>query len=312
VTSRTFFCAGIALVAAVLGTVTTVQAGNTGILRLDVLDPHGAPVEGARVVLTNPVIGSFKMEAATDKRGRASFLGLPPGELAYRVDKGGYQSYESNFMARAGETTSLKIKLSALGGGAPAEAKQGDAAWVTAHNEAVGLYQKDKQAEALQAAERALAAKADFVPALALKGIILEGQGKCGESMTPLKQACQPGSAPPDALAALIRCLEKTGKKEEAAAYRKMQEATGRSVTDLYNEAVAKINAGDDDAAAPLLEQALRQDQGFALAQYQYGLILFRRGDVPGAIARLETYLKLAPNGEFAADARDFLQALER
>ena len=295
-------------------------AGNTGALRLDVVDPNGAAIEGAALTITDPTTTAFRMEKRTDRRGRTDVIGLNPREYNMRVEMQGYQIYESNFAAHAGETTSKKVTLTPLAAGAVVrQSATGEAEvvekkvdpWAVTYNEAIPLYREDKDEEALAKLEASLRAKPDFAPALMLKGTILEENGKCEEAVPALKLAFTLDPNSRSALGPLIRCLDRTGRKDEAAAYRKIQSEAGRSKIDLYNDAVAAINAGDDAAAAPLLEQALQQDETFAPAQYQYGLVLFRRGEIPAAVARLETYLKLAPQGEFASDDEGLLKALK-
>jgi tetratricopeptide (TPR) repeat protein len=286
-----------------------------------VIDPGGAPVQGARLIVSDPTSASFRMEAASDRKGRATLLGLAPRAYNFRVEKEGHQAYESNFEAHAGETTKKEVVLRPLeagaevrpgAAGAPAEVVEKQTLpWAVAYNEAVPLYAADRDDEAAAKLDAALAAKADYAPALALKGIILEEHGRCGEAVPFLKEGHALDPNVRSALGPLVRCLDRLGLEDEAAVYRKLQARSGRSKTDLYNDAVVELNEGDDAAAAPLLEQALAQDEAYAPAQYQYGLILFRRGDVAGAVARLETYLRLAPSGEFASDARDLLKALK-
>jgi len=307
---------------ALLWSAGPARAASTGGIQVIVTDPNGTLLAGATLIVTDPLAPSFRQDAKTDKKGRAVVMGLPPRSYDFRVEKEGHQIYESNFAAHAGEMTRKDVKLPALGaageiqpGGAEGEEKVVEKKvdpWAVAYNEAVPLYQGDKYEEAIARLDASLLSKPDYAPALTLKGIILEEHARCDEAAPILKQAwaADPNSSK-GALGPLVRCLEKTGMKDEAASYRKILSEAGRSKADLYNEAVVKINEGDDDDAAPLLEQALQQDEKFALAQYQYGLVLFRRGDIAGAVARLETYLRLAPNGEFAADARDLLKALK-
>lgn len=295
-----------------------VLAANTGSLQVSVTDPNGAPVEGATLVVTDPTSPAFRQTATTDRKGRATIIGLVPRDYNFRVEKEGTQTYESNFTAHAGGTERKDVKILALGGGSTGAPVKGETVvkkkdpWAVSFNEAIPLYQEDKDEEALAHLDAALQAKADYAPALMLKGIILEEHSKCDEAIPLLRQAwaVDPNTSK-SALGPLVRCLERSGLKDEAEAFRKQQATFGQSKTDLYNEAVSRINAGDDTGAASLLEQALKIDERFAAAQYQYGLILFRRGEIPNAVTRLETYLKLAPSGEFAADAKDLLKALK-
>ncbi len=314
------FRSALAFIVILAGT-GLLRAGNTGSLRVDVTDPNGAPIEAASLLLTDPVNACFKMESSTDKRGRADLLGLAPRDYEFQVAKEGFRSYRSNFTAHAGERIERKIALEPLEAGAVVrkEGLHGEEALVVvkgtderaaAYNEAVRLYDADRNAEALASLESALAQDPAFAPALALKGIILEEEGRCDESTPVLERAVAVDTSLREALPPLIRCLERAGRAAEAAAYREKLSASIRSKTDLYNEAVLRINEGDDGAAAPLLEQAIALDPAFGPAQYQYGLVLFRRGETEEAVNRLERYLQLEPDGEFAADARALLDAL--
>jgi len=301
--------------------VAPARAGNTAMLVIDVADPNGAPIDGATVVVSDPDLATFRLEGKTDARGRAGLAGLTPRSYVFRIEKEGYQGYESNFVARAGDTERKKVTLRILGAapaGRPPEEEPAGAKvetktlpWAAAFNEAVPLYSADKDEEALAKLDAALQLKSDYAPALALKGTIQEEHGRCDEAIGLLQQAYTLDPGRKEALGPLIRCLDKAGRSSEADGYRKLQSQVPRSKADLYNEAVTKINAGDDAAAGPLLEQALSADAKFAPAQYQYGLILFRRGDVAGAVERLTTYLKLDPSGEFAGDAKGLLAALK-
>lgn len=297
------------------------DAGNTGNLQVDVVDPNGAAVAGARVLVTDPQNAAFSQETLSDRRGRAVLAGLTPKALNFRIEKEGYQAYESNFLAHAGDTEKKKVTIYSLdaalagagGGAAVPGATVGKEVhpWAIAFNEAVPFYREDKDEEAMSKLDAALKLKPDYAPAMTLKGTIFQEHGRCDEGIPLLKQAYALDPNSRGGLGPLILCLEGAGLKDEAETYRKIQSQVGRPKTDLYNEAVADINKGDDAAAAPLLELVLKQDETFAPAVYQYGLILFRRGDVAGAASKLEAYLKLAPGGEFAADARDLLTALK-
>lgn len=319
--SRHFFFSRGALPVLVIVAVSSLAlAGNTGNFRLEVVDEEGKPVEGAKVSVTDPANASFRMEATTNAEGRADLLGFVPRAYDFRVQKQGFQIYESNFMTSAGNRTDKKVTLNRLGAGAVVEKgaegearvveKESDPAAV-AYNEAARLYNEGRSGDAMAELEKSLTAKAGYVPALALKGILLGEEGRCEEAVPVLKQAHEADATQATALGSLVRCLDKLGKAEEAAGYKKLLESSSRPASDLYNDAVTSINAGDDAAAEPLLKRAVEQDPAFAPAQYQYGLVLFRRGDLPAAVERLETYLKLAPQGEFSADAKGLVSALK-
>ena len=47
-------------------------------------------------------------------------------------------------------------------------------------------------------------------------------------------------------------------------------------------------------------------------AHYQLGMVLLNEGKMPEATAALETYVKLAPNGQFAAQAKALIAQLKK
>jgi len=314
------FPRGIFLVVLMLASISMAPAADTGSFRLEATDEDGKPVEGAKITITDPSNASFHMDGKTNAKGRLDLLGFKPREYNIRVEKEGFQIYESNFLTSAGTRTDKKITMARLGAGAVVEkTAEGEARVVekapdpaaVAFNEAVRLYNEGRGDEAMSELEKSLAAQPGYPPSLALKGILFGESGRCEEAVPLLKQAHDAGATETSILANLVRCLDTLGRSEEAAGYKKTLDASERPASELYNDAVLRINAGDDDAAGPILERAVRQDPSFAPARYQYGLVLFRRGDIAGAVEHFEAYLKLAPAGEFAADAKNLLSALK-
>jgi hypothetical protein len=69
----------------------------------------------------------------------------------------------------------------------------------------------------------------------------------------------------------------------------------------------AYYRAGDRVAAASELRGAAHDDPTFALPHYFLGTISKERGDRPGAVTSWRHYLELAPEGEYAREAREGL-----
>ena len=71
------------------------QGANTATLSGTVLDPSGAGVKGAKVVLINAATGAGRT-AVTDDSGRYNLVGLPPGQYKMGVDGGAnFAAYEN-------------------------------------------------------------------------------------------------------------------------------------------------------------------------------------------------------------------------
>lgn len=96
-----------------------------------------------------------------------------------------------------------------------------------------------------------------------------------------------------------------------------------RAATYHFNTGAALFNANRLDDALPAFRQATRSDLKFAPAHYFLGLVLFRTSPRrpsehgperveprPGTIEAFQRYLQLAPDGEYADSARDYLNRL--
>jgi tetratricopeptide (TPR) repeat protein len=75
---------------------------------------------------------------------------------------------------------------------------------------------------------------------------------------------------------------------------------------------MASYRKRDFDAAAKSTREAIKLDRlhEFPQAQYQLGLILMMKGDLPGAGEQFRAYLAANPNGDDAAGARRQLETL--
>jgi tetratricopeptide (TPR) repeat protein len=87
-----------------------------------------------------------------------------------------------------------------------------------------------------------------------------------------------------------------------------------------YNLGAILVNKGQMDDAAIVLKKATDLDPNYALAWYWYGMALMGKAGVnpdgsiapvPGTIEAFQTYLKLEPNGKWAAQAQESLNALQ-
>jgi hypothetical protein len=82
------------------------QAG----LDLDVIDPAGAPVPNAEVILKEPSRNQT-IRGKTDKHGRFVLAGMRDGRYELAVSAGGLRSFPQTLDLRSGEKLSLPVKL---------------------------------------------------------------------------------------------------------------------------------------------------------------------------------------------------------
>ena len=74
--------------------------------------------------------------------------------------------------------------------------------------------------------------------------------------------------------------------------------------TARYDLAIADAHLGRDDAAVPLLNEALHRDPGFAAAAATLVAIQLRRGNVSGARPAADQFVAIAPNAAMAHYSR--------
>jgi Flp pilus assembly protein TadD len=129
----------------------------------------------------------------------------------------------------------------------------------------IGLHMLDRKeyAAAMRHASRALALRADYIPAIWLEGIVLEQQQRLPEAEARFRRALEIHPEDTRALPALGHLLGKTKRREEAeeilGALRR-QQGTGRTIE--YWLALIEIGLGNREVALTLLEQAYeRHDQ---------------------------------------------------
>ncbi len=92
--------------------ISHAQGVNTATLAGTVVDPSGAPVNGARVTLANAATGATRT-AVSDDNGRYNFVGLPPGHYKMTVDGiAGLASFEdSSIVLTVGQPATIDLQL---------------------------------------------------------------------------------------------------------------------------------------------------------------------------------------------------------
>ncbi len=79
----------------------------------------------------------------------------------------------------------------------------------------------------------------------------------------------------------------------------------------LFVDAMRRLHDGDEEGVEATLDEVIATDPQLADAWYERGMLAAAREDHEAAQRDLKKYLALAPRGKHAADARDFLDALQ-
>jgi tetratricopeptide (TPR) repeat protein len=88
--------------------------------------------------------------------------------------------------------------------------------------------------------------------------------------------------------------------------------AAGGSADAVYNQGIILWNQGKIPEAKAKFEEALKADPNHPESHFQLGMALLNEGKMTEAIAGFEKYLSLAPDGQFAAQAKAMLAQLKK
>lgn len=85
----------------------------------------------------------------------------------------------------------------------------------------------------------------------------------------------------------------------------------GGDADSLFNQGVTLWNSGKIEDAKKQFQAAVNANPNHAEAHYQLGMALVNEGNLAGAAAEWNTYLKLAPAGAHAAEVKAMLPSLK-
>jgi Flp pilus assembly protein TadD len=186
-----------------------------------------------------------------------------------------------------------------------------NASSATAHqNLALALEDRNQLDRAGKEYARALELAPEDAMTRANYGLLLLRQDKKEEAARELSQAL--GQAKDRAaLLAIGNGLRRAGDANGAVRAMEQAVASGQPTPALLSElALAQRAAGQDAKALATLDRALQVDSKYALAHYLKGNMYAADKKFSEAKSEFETYLKLAPSGEQAANARARLQVI--
>ena len=86
----------------------------------------------------------------------------------------------------------------------------------------------------------------------------------------------------------------------------------GGNADAMFNQGVILWNAGKIADAKKQFEGVIAANPNHAEAHFQLGMALVNEGNLPGAAGEFETYLKIAPTGPNAAQAKALVEQLKK
>jgi Tfp pilus assembly protein PilF len=283
-------------------------------IRGKVLDADGKAVQGAAVAVefTGGVSRAYKTK--TDRRGE--FVQLVTDSGVYNVtithEKMGSQTVA--VQVRLGQPARVDISFAPGGGGSGADDGK-NAALKKAFDEGVAASQAGNH----DAAIASFTAAAELLPTChdCYYNIGVSAMQKNDEKQAEAawKKAAEVKPDYVEALNALATLYNNQKRFDEAAAMSAKAAAIGGgggSADAVYNQGIILWNQGKTAEAKEKFEEAIKTDATYADAHYQMGMALLNEGKLAEAVGSFETYLKLAPTGQFAPQAKQMVEQLKK
>lgn len=280
-----------------LGLVMPAAAQN--LMSGRVTDVKGQPVEGVAITIEQ-VSSGRKFETKTNKDGEFTQVGLPSGAYNVTATKEGVGSAKGTLSVRGGRTAPANFVLGVSAAEGLMRSFEEGGALITAGDFDGAIA---KFMEALQASPQCSQCYYNIGVAYAEKKDYKKAEEAYKKSIEQKPTA--------DAYNGLMSVYTQQRKVEDAAeAGKKAAELSAAasggeaaSPETTYNQGVVLWNAGKVAEAKVLFEQVIAGSPNHAEAHYQLGMALVNEGNLKGAGAEFDTYLKLAPNGPNAATA---------
>jgi tetratricopeptide (TPR) repeat protein len=294
-------------------------AQSTGMVRGKVVDAEGKPVEGATVVLEFQEGITRKYETKSNRRGEFMQIGLAPGRYLVTAQKEGLGAQQFEVRVGLGRAAEVNFVLAPGAGGAGAPDPKLVEALKTTFAAGVALSREGKHDEAIAKFKEALTITDKCYDCWYNIGIAYAQKKEYEQAEEAFKQAIalKPDYAEAyNGLANIYnaqkRFDEAAKASAEAAKHAAAAAGSGGSVDAVYNQGVILWNAGKVAEARQQFEQVIQMKPDHADAHYWLGMAKLNGGDIPGALGEMETYLKLAPEGQYAAQAKALLAQLKK
>lgn len=279
--------------------VAIALAGLTGVVRA----PSGQPEPGVTVEVSP--MGSEPITAVTDAEGRFTLTGLPEGVHPVRLRKGG------NVVELREVSLDEGVEVLLFWNPSPT-AEERRAIVASAFQSGTELLSQARYDDAAQEFLRGLWADTAQSSLWASLGLAHVGAGRLEDAMfaTRMAMTLSPGEGayPNNAGSILFRM----GRYREAISYyeRAVQINPGGRGLYLANIAACQYALGRVDEAVTAYQEASADPSMPPSGFYYLGSLLAAKGERERAIASLEQYLRVQPNGPFATNARQLLAKL--
>lgn len=312
-----------ALVLALLA-VPTPAAAQTGQIKGKVVDAKNQPIEGAVITIEMIEGMTRKYQTKTNRRGEYVQVGLQTGLYRVTASKDGMSQSFDERVRLGGTEINFTLTPGSTAGVSPEEAKKAEErlkAVRAAFDEGVTLSNEGKHDEAIAKFNEVIAAAPKCVECYNNIGTVYSRKQDYAQAEAAFKKALEinPQSADSyNGLATIYNAQKQFDKAAEASAQAQKlgSEAGGTpgaaNAGTVFNQGVIAWNAGKVPEAKKLFEQAVQLDPKLSDAHYWLGMATVNEGKLPEAAKHFEEYLKVAPDGQYAEQAKSILASIKK
>jgi tetratricopeptide (TPR) repeat protein len=304
--------AAAALFVLALATPATAQ---TGMLKGKVFDAQGAPVDGAKVTISQKGMKNTR-EVKTNKKGEWVQIGLFPGDYTITAEKGDMKGITDTRVS-IGENPEITTKIGAAGPSPELAAKA--AALQKSFEEGVAASKAGDFDGSIAKFNEAIAQAPNCADCYYNIGYAHTMKKEWDKAEVAYKKATEIKPDYVEAWNGLANAYNSQKKLDlaleasaNAAKYGGSAAGAGGSANSLYNQGVILFNQQKYAEAKEKFAAAVKADPNYADGHYQLAMSSLNTGDMPGAIAALEDYLKVAPTGPHAEKVKGFLKDLKK
>jgi tetratricopeptide (TPR) repeat protein len=281
-------------------------------IRGKVIGAKEEPLVGVAITIEFLGGSNRKLQTKTDKRGE--FVQLLTDGGPYRVTasdpKIGSASGETVVrLSRVSEMTIVLVRTTAANDAAKAaELKK-------AFDDGVAASRGGRHDEAVEHFRAALALSPGCFDCHFNIGVAYMAQKDEKQAEAAWLQALVVKADYAEALNALSTLYNNQKRFDEAGAMSAKAAAAGGGVGNAdatFNQGIILWNQGKIAEAKAKFEETIAMNASHADAHYQLGMALLNEGKLPEAVGAFESYLKLAPDGQYATQAKGMIAQLKK
>jgi tetratricopeptide (TPR) repeat protein len=293
-------------------------AQSTGMVKGVVKDVQGQPVDGAKVTIEMTEGTNRHFETKSNKKGEFIQIGLPPGAYRVTAEKDKQASNTADVRVRVNSAAEANL---VLGAAAAAAASKTNAELKATLEAGIAATNAGNDDEAIKQFQHAIELKPDCADCYYNIGYLETKKKEYDKAEAAYKKAIEIKPAYSEAYSGLANVYNAERKFDEAAAASsKAAELAGSApgglaggnADALFNQGVILWNAGKIADAKKQFEAAIAANPDHAEAHYQLGMTLVNENNLTAAANEFETYLKLAPNGPNAPQAKALVAQLKK